>query len=571
LPSIGGDDRRAARDHDPPGIARIAAQGVDQARQGRGGGHGRDPLRSVDHDPRRRQEREAFGRRWRDSRADGAAGRVGAAGDVGKRPGKDLLADETAPDRDDEGIDRLSGGGLQRRDGGIIDARDGTEPHRPACHVVENGTAAGNDLARDRCLMRQHDPAPQRRRPRDRVIEPGERLWRRRDRDQRSLRRFTDDDVTDRFGIEARQSRREFLRHRQPGGIEDRHAEPGGEGIDIVGGGICQPARSPVPDRRDGDKATEMAPAGQHRVMEPRRRHMRDGAGPTGFFGFLRPHDSSPGPRSRLNCGRTRIDNPRAILEHLAKFAILFPAMRVDPIRLLIRRLALAAALTLAFAPMAVAQTTQPLGTAAQPTETSSEPVATPPGASSEPAATPAEAEAPKAPLKPFVATGPVHVPNFWDPNNRPEKPNTPIAAIRFLTSDGFPPFNFVSADGRLTGFNVELARAICEALEAECTIQMRPFENWSRPWRKSAAMPSSPAWRSPPRTATNLLSRGPICGFPPASWSVPARIWRRHRPVSPTSGSPPSATPPTRLSCMPSSATRGSSPIRARTSRARR
>lgn len=151
--------------------------------------------------------------------------------------------------------------------------------------------------------------------------------------------------------------------------------------------------------------------------------------------------------------------------------------MRVDPIRLLIRRLTLAAALTLAFAPMAVAQTTQPPGTAAQPTETSSEPVATPPGASSEPAATPAEAEAPKAPLKPFVATGPVHVPNFWDPNNRPEKPNTPIAAIRFLTSDGFPPFNFVSADGRLTGFNVELARAICEALEAECTIQMRPFE----------------------------------------------------------------------------------------------
>lgn len=49
-------------------------------------------------------------------------------------------------------------------------------------------------------------------------------------------------------------------------------------------------------------------------------------------------------------------------------------------------------------------------------------------------------------------------------------------AAIRFLTSDDFPPFNFVDGEGKLTGYNVELARAICARLAVPCTIQVRPF-----------------------------------------------------------------------------------------------
>lgn len=48
--------------------------------------------------------------------------------------------------------------------------------------------------------------------------------------------------------------------------------------------------------------------------------------------------------------------------------------------------------------------------------------------------------------------------------------------AIRFVTTDDFPPFNFVDATGKLTGFNVELARAICRRLATTCTIQVRPF-----------------------------------------------------------------------------------------------
>jgi len=89
------------------------------------------------------------------------------------------------------------------------------------------------------------------------------------------------------------------------------------------------------------------------------------------------------------------------------------------------------------------------------------------------------EEEPVKEPLtEPFLAAPEPHVPSFWDPQTPVEKPAKRIVAIRFLTSPGFPPFNFIAPDGRLSGFNVDLARAICEALEAECTIQLRKFED---------------------------------------------------------------------------------------------
>jgi len=52
---------------------------------------------------------------------------------------------------------------------------------------------------------------------------------------------------------------------------------------------------------------------------------------------------------------------------------------------------------------------------------------------------------------------------------------NSEIRHIRFLTESDYPPFQFLRSDGELTGFNIDLARAICEDLKASCTIQ---------PWR---------------------------------------------------------------------------------------
>ena len=48
---------------------------------------------------------------------------------------------------------------------------------------------------------------------------------------------------------------------------------------------------------------------------------------------------------------------------------------------------------------------------------------------------------------------------------------------IRFLTETDYPPFNFTGADGNPAGFNVDLARALCDEIKVSCTIQMRRFE----------------------------------------------------------------------------------------------
>src|SRR5262245_51952609 len=71
-----------------------------------------------------------------------------------------------------------------------------------------------------------------------------------------------------------------------------------------------------------------------------------------------------------------------------------------------------------------------------------------------------------------------VRVPGFWDPRRRPEKPDlSRINVIRFLTETDYPPFNFAGADNNPQGFNVDLARMLCDELKVACTIQMRRFE----------------------------------------------------------------------------------------------
>jgi polar amino acid transport system substrate-binding protein len=69
-------------------------------------------------------------------------------------------------------------------------------------------------------------------------------------------------------------------------------------------------------------------------------------------------------------------------------------------------------------------------------------------------------------------------VPGFWDPRRRPERPDlSRIQSIRFLTELDYPPFNYASADGNPIGFNIDLARHLCDEIKTSCTIQARRFE----------------------------------------------------------------------------------------------
>ena len=48
--------------------------------------------------------------------------------------------------------------------------------------------------------------------------------------------------------------------------------------------------------------------------------------------------------------------------------------------------------------------------------------------------------------------------------------------SIRFLTGNDYPPFNYLDEDNILTGFNVDMARAICLEVGATCDIKARPW-----------------------------------------------------------------------------------------------
>ena len=79
---------------------------------------------------------------------------------------------------------------------------------------------------------------------------------------------------------------------------------------------------------------------------------------------------------------------------------------------------------------------------------------------------------------QPAVVDPVVTVPGFWDPRRRPERPDlSRVNVVRFITEIDYPPFNFAGPDGNPQGFNIDLARMICEELKLTCTVQMRRFE----------------------------------------------------------------------------------------------
>ena len=68
----------------------------------------------------------------------------------------------------------------------------------------------------------------------------------------------------------------------------------------------------------------------------------------------------------------------------------------------------------------------------------------------------------------------PPESPSAADPAEAQQLPRR--VAIRFLTEGDYPPFNYFDEDNVLTGFNVDIARAVCLELAAACDIQVRPW-----------------------------------------------------------------------------------------------
>lgn len=79
----------------------------------------------------------------------------------------------------------------------------------------------------------------------------------------------------------------------------------------------------------------------------------------------------------------------------------------------------------------------------------------------------------------PQVQARSVVIPSFRDPQRRLEKPDLAgLSFIRFLTTADFPPFNYIAPGDRIVGFNIDLARALCDMLDVTCVVQIRPWES---------------------------------------------------------------------------------------------
>jgi polar amino acid transport system substrate-binding protein len=70
-------------------------------------------------------------------------------------------------------------------------------------------------------------------------------------------------------------------------------------------------------------------------------------------------------------------------------------------------------------------------------------------------------------------------LPTLFDARERLFRPDlSGVLRLRFLTTTDFPPFNFIDQAGRLSGFHIDLARALCAelGLQARCQIQALPY-----------------------------------------------------------------------------------------------
>ena len=120
-----------------------------------------------------------------------------------------------------------------------------------------------------------------------------------------------------------------------------------------------------------------------------------------------------------------------------------------------------------------------------------------------------------------------VRVPGFWDPRRRPERPDlSRISMIRFVTEIDYPPFDFAGPDGNPQGFNVDLARMMCEELKLQCTIQMRRFETLITALNANQADAAIASIATTPLMRTKVVFTDPY-------YRTPARfVARRDSPI---------------------------------------
>ena len=69
-------------------------------------------------------------------------------------------------------------------------------------------------------------------------------------------------------------------------------------------------------------------------------------------------------------------------------------------------------------------------------------------------------------------------VPDAWQGDVLRSKPDMHgLEKLSFVTDSDYPPFHYFDEVGALTGFNVDLAKSICEALQVQCDVKAVDWE----------------------------------------------------------------------------------------------
>ena len=92
------------------------------------------------------------------------------------------------------------------------------------------------------------------------------------------------------------------------------------------------------------------------------------------------------------------------------------------------------------------------------------------------------------------------------------------VSVIRFVTETDYPPFNFAAPDGNPQGFNIELARMMCDELKIACTVQMRRFETLVPALNANQADAAIASIATTPEMRTKVDFSDPYYRRPPVS-----------------------------------------------------
>ncbi len=109
-------------------------------------------------------------------------------------------------------------------------------------------------------------------------------------------------------------------------------------------------------------------------------------------------------------------------------------------------------------------------------------------------------------------------LPLMFDARERLTRPDlSAVIRVRILTTADFPPFNFADQSGRLSGFNVDLAREICAELkiEAKCQIQALPFDEIEKALESGGGEAAMAGIALEPQLRERFVSSRPYLGIP--------------------------------------------------------